>query len=90
MLAPAPDARPHTPPSTRWRNYYRVFHVIDLGFGYWFPGIHPGPSVFASRDIAETHARAFLAMLDTPPPPGRPRRTLMEHAGAFPEGERGH
>jgi hypothetical protein len=83
MLRPAPDVRTQAPPASRWRNYYRVYQVLHLGrVGHWFPGIHAGPDSFPSKDFAETHARAFLAELN---PPGR---FLMEHAGAFPEGER--
>jgi hypothetical protein len=82
MLEPQSNTRPHAPPAKAWRNYYRLYHVLDFGFGPRFPGVHPGPSVFASKDIAESHAHAFLVMLN---PPGR---WFMDHAGAFPEGER--
>jgi hypothetical protein len=81
------DQRPQakTPPAKRWRNYYRVYHVLDLWrLGIVFPGIHAGPDAFPSKEIAETNARAFLAALN---PPGR---FFMEHAGAFPEGDRAH
>ena len=72
----------HTPPVRRWRNYYRVYHVLNLArLGPIFPGIHPGPDTFESQEIAEQHARGFLALLN---PPGR---FLMDHAGAYPEGD---
>jgi len=75
--------KPHAPPARAWRNYYKVYRVLNLGrLGHVFPGIHGGPDVFASKEIAEHHALAFLAALN---PPGR---FIMEHAGAFPEGER--
>ncbi|HVY85314.1 MAG TPA: hypothetical protein VG943_09285 [Caulobacterales bacterium] len=84
MAVAQPDtrARPHAPPAKAWRNYYRLYQVLDLGWGPCFPGVHAGPSTFPSQDIAETHARAFLAALN---PPGR---FFMDHVGAFPEGER--
>jgi hypothetical protein len=79
--AAAPQAK--AAPAQRWRNYYRVYHVLNLGrLGPVFPGIHAGPDAFASKDIAESHAARFLAALN---PPGR---FLMDHAGAYPEGER--
>lgn len=83
-LSPLPTTRPNAPPAKAWRNYYRVYRVLNLGFGPWFPGIHPGPSVFASQDIADTHALAFLKMINLP------HRCYMEHAGAFPEGDQAH
>ena len=81
MLDLAPAPRTKTPPSRSWRNYYRVYQVLHLGrVGHLFPGVHPGPDAFPSKEIADEHARVFLAMLN---PPGR---VLMEHAGAYPEG----
>jgi|CXWL01.1.fsa_nt_gi hypothetical protein len=78
--APAPHAK--TAPTKGWRNYYRVYRVLHLGrFGTVFPGIHGGPSVFPSQDLAEGYARGFLQMLN---PPGR---FYMDHVAAFPEGE---
>jgi hypothetical protein len=89
--APAPATRTATPPAKRWRNFYRVYHVLNIvPLGPIFPGVHAGPDAFPSKDIAESHARAFLAALNPPEPPpqsGQPRRWLMDHAGAFPEGE---
>ena len=88
MLRTEPDVRTQAPPAARWRNYYRVYRVLHLGrVGHWFPGIHAGPDAFASKDIAETHARAFLAELN-PRHLVKQGRRLMEFAGAFPEGER--
>lgn len=83
MLAPTPAPRPQAPPAKAWRNYYRFYRVLHLiPQGAQFPGVHPGPRAFASREIAERHARTFLARIN---PPGR---CIVEHAGAFPEGER--
>ncbi|MEZ6023740.1 MAG: hypothetical protein R3C16_10100 [Hyphomonadaceae bacterium] len=85
MLELKPKPRTQTPPAKRWRNFYRVYHVLTLDrLGTIFPGIHGGPDVFPSKEIAEQHALMLLALLN---PPGR---YLMEHAGAFPEGEAGH
>jgi hypothetical protein len=82
MLGLAP--RPHTqkpPPPKRWRNYYRVYRVLDLfRLGTIFPGIHAGPDIFPTKEIAEQTASQFLAAIN---PPGR---YLMDFAGAFPEG----
>jgi hypothetical protein len=83
------DAQPlrdaTAPPARRWRNFYRVYRFLNLArVGQVGPGLIRGPDAFASKDIAETHAREFLAALN---PPGR---TLMEHAGAFPEGDAAH
>ena len=88
MLSEAPDAHTITPPAKAWRNYYRVYQVLHLDrLGHIFPGVHGGPDVFPSKEIAEAKARAFLNMLHSPAftPPGR---TLMEYAGAYPEGDR--
>jgi len=83
MLSLKPKPRAATPPAKRWRNYYRVYRIMNLfPLGPLFPGIHAGPSVFISKEIAETHALHFLADLN---PPGS---IWMEHAGAYPEGER--
>jgi hypothetical protein len=82
MLGLAPKPKLGTPPpAKRWRNYYRVYHVLDLyRLGTIFPGIHAGPDAFPSQDLAEQHASTFLKAIN---PPGR---YLMEFAGAFPEG----
>lgn len=81
MLELAPRPLKQTLPAQRWRNYYRVYHVLHLGrIGPLFPGIHPGPDAFASQQIAEQHAQTFLKLLN---PPGH---HFMDHAGAFPEG----
>ncbi len=79
---PAPAPQSKTAPAKGWRNYYRVYRVLHLGrVGTVFPGIHGGPSVFPSQDLAESYARGFLQMLN---PPGR---FYMDHVAAFPEGE---
>ena len=79
-LAPAPRTR--TAPAKRWRNYYRVYRVLALArLGTLFPGVHGGPDIFPSKEIAEEHATTFLALIN---PPGR---FLMDFAGAFPEGD---
>jgi len=82
MLGLAPKSETRTPPAKRWRNYYRVYHVLDLyRLGTIFPGIHGGPDAFPSKEIAEQHATEFLAAIN---PPGR---YFMDFAGAFPEGD---
>lgn len=81
MLGLAPKPITQTPPARRWRNYYRVYHVLDLyRLGTIFPGIHAGPDAFPSKEIAEENAAHFLAAIN---PPGR---YFMDFAGAFPEG----
>ena len=83
MLDVKPKPRTATPPAKAWRNYYRVYRVLNLiPLGQLFPGIHAGPSIFPSKEIAETHAHYFLAELN---PPGR---FIMNFVGAYPEGER--
>ncbi|HYD88649.1 MAG TPA: hypothetical protein VEA80_14335 [Vitreimonas sp.] len=85
MLALETKPRPQAPPAKRWRNYYRVYRVLDLWrLGTIFPGVHAGPDWFVSKDLAEANASAFLAALN---PPGR---CFMEHAGAFPDGDSAH
>jgi len=82
MLGVREKPETRTPPAKAWRNYYRIYTVLYLRpEGPWFPGVHAGPSLFASKDIAETHARGFLAELN---PPGR---WFADHVGAFPEGD---
>ena len=63
MLGLAPKPKLETPPpAKRWRNYYRVYHVLDLyRLGTIFPGIHAGPDAFPSKEVAEENAKAFLA-----------------------------
>ncbi len=81
MLDLAPKPRVHTAPAKAWRNYYRVYYVLNLArLGPIFPGVHAGPDAFPSKEIAEEHAATFLAAIN---PPGR---FLMDFAGAFPEG----
>lgn len=83
MLGLAPKPKTDAPPAKRWRNYYKVYRVLDIfPLGTIFPGIHAGPDAFVSKEIAEERARVFLNMVN---PPGR---YFMEHAGAFPEGDR--
>lgn len=83
MLSLKTKPRTHAPPARAWRNYYKVYRVLNLWrLGTVFPGIHAGPAVFPSKEIADRHALLFLAALN---PPGR---FIMEHAGAYPEGER--
>jgi hypothetical protein len=85
MLELQERARPLAPPARSWRNFYRVYQVLNLGrVGHWFPGVHAGPDAFPSKEIAEQHALSFLALLN---PPGR---WLMDHVGAFPEGDAPH
>jgi hypothetical protein len=83
MLNVKPRPTPHTPPAKGWRNYYRVYRVLDIWpMGTMFPGIHGGPDVFPSQEIAEEKALRFLRIVN---PPGR---WFMDHAGAFPEGDK--
>jgi len=80
-LAPKPKTRT-PPPAKRWRNYYRVYRVLDLyRIGTVFPGIHAGPDFFPTKEIAEETAATFLAAIN---PPGR---YLMDFAGAYPDGD---
>jgi hypothetical protein len=82
MFEVKPSPRTHAPPSKRWRNYYRVYRVLNLSrIGTVFPGIHGGPDEFPSQEIAEQHALALVAAVN---PPGR---YIMDFAGAFPEGD---
>lgn len=84
MFALKEKPRTEAPPAKRWRNYYRVYRVINiLPHGTLFPGLHPGPTVFASKEIAEHHALALLAQINP-----RGRSVIMEYAGAYPEGDR--
>jgi hypothetical protein len=84
MLDLKPKPRTQTPPAKAWRNYYRVYRVLNIfPLGTLFPGIHPGPSIFPSKEIAEHHAVAFLNQLN---PPGW--RVIVDFAGAYPEGDR--
>jgi hypothetical protein len=56
-LKPKPRTETRAPPAKRWRNYYRVYRVLTLGrLGPLFPGIHGGPDVFPSKEVAEEHA----------------------------------
>lgn len=80
-LAAAPE--PKTAPAQRWRNYYRIYRVLRLAhLGTVFPGVHAGPSEFPSQDVATQYAQSFLKQIN---PPGR---WLMDHVGAFPEGDK--
>lgn len=82
MLDAKPASPTHAAPAKRWRNYYRVYRVLDLyRLGTIFPGIHAGPDAFPSKEIAEEHALTLLRALN---PPGR---FFMDYAGAFPEGD---
>jgi hypothetical protein len=83
MLALKPAPRTHAPPAKAWRNYYRVYQVLNLGLsGHLFPGLHPGPATFPSKEVAEQHALNFLALINGP------HRTIMDFVGAYPEGDR--
>lgn len=83
MLSLKPKPKTATPPAKRWRNYYKLYRVINIApHGTLFPGLVAGPTVFPSKEIADQHALSLLAMLN---PPGR--SIIMEHAGAFPEGD---
>ena len=80
-LKPAPAT--HSPPAKRWRNFYRIYRVLNLGrMGTVFPGIHGGPDIFPSKEIAEEHAQAAVNAINWP------NHCVIEFEGAFPEGER--
>ncbi len=82
MLSTKPAPRTQTPPARRWRNYYRVYRVLHLWrLGTVFPGVHGGPDVFPSKDLADQHALGLVKAIN---PPGR---FLLDHAGAYPEGD---
>lgn len=81
MLALDERTTTGTPPAKRWRNYYHVYRVLNLGrLGWVFPGIQAGPDAFPSQEIAEQHARTIIAAIN---PPGR---WYMDLAGVYPEG----
>jgi hypothetical protein len=81
-LKPKPRTETRAPPSKRWRNYYRVYRVLTLGrVGTVFPGVHGGPDVFPSKEVAEEHASIFLKAINFG------ARPIMEFAGSFPEGD---
>jgi hypothetical protein len=83
MLDLKPKPRTGAAPAKGWRNYYRVYRVLDIfPLGTLFPGIHGGPDVFPSKEIADEKALRFVEMVN---PPGR---WFVDHAGAYPEGER--
>ncbi len=85
MLDTKPAPRTATPPAKTWRNYYRIYRVLHLGrMGPVFPGIHAGPDLFPSKDVAEQFASTLLAAVN---PKGR---FLMDYVAAFPEGDRAH
>ena len=83
MLSLKPEPRTQTPPAKGWRNFYRIYRVLQIWpLGTVFPGIHAGPDVFPSKEIAEERALAFVRMINPP------SRCFMDHAGAYPEGDR--
>jgi hypothetical protein len=72
-----------TAPPKRWRNWYRVHQRMQplKRVPVWEPGLHPGPDIFPSKDIAEEHALKFIAAC-------RPdTRSWFDHLGAYPDGE---
>lgn len=82
MFTTKPAPRTLTPPAKAWRNYYRIYRVLNFArIGYVFPGIHGGPDAFPSKEIAEEHALTFVKACN---PPGR---VYVDYAGAFPEGD---
>jgi hypothetical protein len=87
-LKTKPASRTASPPARRWRNYYRVYRVLNIWrLGQVFPGIHAGPDVFPSQESAEQHALTFVAAIN-PPEYVKQGRFIMDHAGAYPEGDR--
>jgi len=72
-----------TAPAKQWRNWYRVHRRMQAleRVPICDPGVHPGPDIFPSKDIAEQHALDFIAKC-------RPEaRSWFDHLGAYPEGE---
>ena len=70
-------------PAKQWRNWYWVIGPVKLLKpieALWRRGVHPGWALFASKDIAESYARKFLAEQH----PEFQRR--IEYYEAFPEG----
>jgi len=71
-------------PAKQWRNWYWVIAPLKVATAslkaIWRPGVHPGPHLFPSKELAETHAIEFLA---TQPPEVQRR---IEYHEAFPEG----
>ena len=70
-------------PAKQWRNWYWVIAPIKLHTpiqAIWRRGVHPGPHLFPSKDIAEAYAIKFLAQ-QTPD-----FRWRIEYHEAFPEG----
>lgn len=84
MLDVKPKPTTHAPPAKSWRNFYRIYRVLDLGprMGTVFPGIHGGPDTFPSKEIAEQHAIAAVNALNWP------NHCVIEYEGAYPEGDR--
>ena len=83
MLDTLERPRTKTAPAQGWRNYYRIYRVMNLGrMGTVFPGIHGGPDVFPSKEIAEEHARSAVNAINWP------NACVIEFEGAFPEGDR--
>jgi hypothetical protein len=81
-LKPKPRAQTSAPPAKRWRNYYRIYRVMTIGrVGTVFPGVHGGPDIFPSKEIAEQHALTFVKMINYGASP------VVDFAGAFPEGD---
>jgi hypothetical protein len=80
-LKTRPRANAETPPVQGWRNYYRFYRVLHLmALGTVFPGVHAGPSLFDSKEIAENHAMTFLGDFNMA------GRIIVEHVGAYSEG----
>ncbi len=74
----------HIAPPKRWRNWYWVIAPIKLHtpiHQIWRHGVHPGPHLFPSKEIAEAYATEFLAE-QSPDFQWR-----VEYHEAFPEGE---
>ena len=74
-----------TAPPKLWRNWYWVIAPIQLHQPIkqlWRRGVHPGPCVFPSKDMAETRARDFLAEQSDD------FRWRVTHYEAWPEGEK--
>lgn len=71
-------------PAKQWRNWYWVVRPLKVATtplqAIWRPGVHPGPHLFPSKELAETYATRFLAGQ-------KPEvQQCIEYHEAFPDG----
>lgn len=82
LLAPdlAPEPVKKTAPPRRWRNrWWRERSFVSIGEIFHPAGVHFGTRVFASEDVAESHALRWLDEWGEKYP--------CEYLGAFPVDE---